>query len=199
MPRRRRPPRAGALADLQPLKIASQMALLQALFYAAALVLMLFTALVAGFAFSADMVLGWASVRGDTARGWLLALVWLLDGGMCVALAVIVVVARSKLVPDFALTVHLVHLLLTSLYERALPRNAMWWATMLASAALALVLATWGCRYRELQPVFFAGRRGPGLAAADPEPALPDDDARGRPRAADTDAEYEMVQMTQPT
>lgn len=83
MPRRRRPPRAGALSELQPLKIAAQIATLQALYYVAALVLMLFTALVAGMRFGLDMVLGWDRVRGDTTQGWVLAFVWVLDGGLC--------------------------------------------------------------------------------------------------------------------
>lgn len=87
MPRRRRPPRAGALSELQPVKIATQIATLQALFYAAALVLMLFTALVAGMPFTLDLVFGWDRVRGDTTRGWLLALIWILDGGLCMYVA----------------------------------------------------------------------------------------------------------------
>ncbi|KOS18225.1 Protein SYS1 [Escovopsis weberi] len=170
MPRRRRPPRAGALTELPPLKIATQILALQALYYVAAFVLMLFTSLVAGMPFSLDLVLGWDLVRGDTTQGWLIAFVWLLDGGLCMSVAIVALVARSKLVPDFALTIHALHLLLTSLYARSLPHNSMWWLTMLASAALAAGLGIWGCRYRELQPVFFFGGRilgsGSGSATA---------------------------------
>jgi hypothetical protein len=35
----------------------------------------------------------------------------------------------------------------------------MWWLTMAASSAAAVGLGMWGCRYRELQPVFFLGGR----------------------------------------
>lgn len=83
MPRRRRPPRAGALSELPPLKIAAQIAALQLIYYTAALVLFLFTALVAGTPFSAGMLLGWERVRGDTTQGWVMAFVWILDGGLC--------------------------------------------------------------------------------------------------------------------
>ncbi|KAF7562392.1 hypothetical protein G7046_g1727 [Stylonectria norvegica] len=83
MARRRRPPRAGALTELPPLKIAGQIATLQALYYTAALVLMLFTALVAGSGFSLGLLFGWEGVRGDTTNGWLQAFVWVLDGGLC--------------------------------------------------------------------------------------------------------------------
>ncbi|KAM4064573.1 integral membrane protein S linking to the trans golgi network domain-containing protein [Hirsutella rhossiliensis] len=211
MPRRRRPPRAGALSELQPVKIATQIATLQALFYAAAVVLMLFTALVAGMPFSLDLVFGWDRVRGDTTRGWLLALIWVLDGGLCMAVAIVVLVARSKLVPDFALTVHFLHLVLTTLYSRVLPRNYMWWIAMLASAAVAVSFGMWGCRYRELQPVFFGGGRILGSRAAAAEqgenaPPLDADDAdpgfasgSGRGRGPDGAGAYEMVHMKQAT
>ena len=85
MPRRRRPPRSGAIGELPPLRILGQIAALQGIYYAVAFVLMLFTSLVAGTRFSLDMVLGWASLRGDTTHGWLIAFVWL-----CCAAAVYV-------------------------------------------------------------------------------------------------------------
>ena len=82
MPRRRRVRRPGALTELPPFKIAGQIALLQGIFYTAALVLSLFTALVAGTGFSMELVFGWEAVRGDTTQGWLMAFVWILDGGL---------------------------------------------------------------------------------------------------------------------
>jgi hypothetical protein len=86
MARRRRPPRPGALAELPPLKIISQIAALQGLYYATALLLMLFTVLVAGQKFTMDLVFGWDAVRGDTTQGWLIGFIWVLNGGllMCV-------------------------------------------------------------------------------------------------------------------
>lgn len=79
MARRRRPPRPGALTELPPLKILTQIALLQVIWYAAATALILFTALVAGKTFNLDLVLSWRSLRGDTTVGWMLGLVWLLN------------------------------------------------------------------------------------------------------------------------
>ncbi|RSL95014.1 hypothetical protein CEP52_012283 [Fusarium oligoseptatum] len=171
MARRRKPPRAGALAELAPLKIATQIATLQLIYYFSALVLLVFTALVAGTGFSFTLLFGWEGVRGDTTHGWLMAFVLLLDGGLCISVAMVALVARSKLVPDFALTVHFLHLVIATLYTGRLPRHAMWWFTMLASSALSVGLGIWGCRYRELQPVFFGGRRI--LAATGPESAAP--------------------------
>ena len=82
MPRRRRPPRPGALAELPPLKILSQIAALQAIYYAAALILMFFTAAVAGNPFTLDLVFGWEAVRGDNTQGWLNGFIWCLVGGL---------------------------------------------------------------------------------------------------------------------
>jgi len=79
MVRRRRPPRPGALTELPPLKILTQILILQSIWYAVATGLILFTALVAGKHFSFDLVLSWRSLRGDTTVGWMLGLVWLLN------------------------------------------------------------------------------------------------------------------------
>jgi hypothetical protein len=77
---RGRAPRPGALNELPPLRIARQIALLQALFYLVAGGLTLFAVLVAGRPFGLGLVLGWRSLRGDTTLGYVLALVCLLDG-----------------------------------------------------------------------------------------------------------------------
>jgi len=79
MPRRRRPARPGALADLAPLRILTQILVLQALYYAVAGALILFTTLVAGQQVSLDLLLSWRSVRGDVTTGWTLALCWMMD------------------------------------------------------------------------------------------------------------------------
>lgn len=79
MARRRRPPRPGALTELPPLKIFTQIILLQIIWYTAGAALILFSALVAGKHFDMDMVFDWRSLRGDTTVGWTLGLVWMLD------------------------------------------------------------------------------------------------------------------------
>lgn len=81
MPRRRRPPRAGAVAELPPLKILAQIALLQACFYVACLVLYPFACVVGGWSFSWSLVFGWNGIRGDTSRGLVMGFVLVLVGG----------------------------------------------------------------------------------------------------------------------
>jgi hypothetical protein len=79
MARRRRPPRPGALTELPPLKILMQIVILQTIHYVCGTAMILFAALVAGKDFSADLVLHWKSLRGDTTVGWMLGLCWLAD------------------------------------------------------------------------------------------------------------------------
>lgn len=78
--RRRKPPRAGALTELPPLKIIRSIVLLQLAYYVTAIVLILFTALVAGQNFSLKLIFDWKTIRGDNTIGWTLGLVWLLVG-----------------------------------------------------------------------------------------------------------------------
>jgi len=79
---------------------------------------------------------------------------------------ILLLVARSKLVPDFALTIHFIHLIITSLYARAIPTNVYWWLVQACSAALMIALGMWACQWRELQPMAFGGKGKERAAAA---------------------------------
>ncbi|KAL2868361.1 protein SYS1 [Aspergillus lucknowensis] len=186
MPPRRRPPPAGARTDLPPLRIIRQILLLQVAYYVSATVLILFTTLVYGTQFSLDLVLSWNALRGDTTIGWMLGLVWMLNSLLCV-IFLLLLVSRSKLIPDFALTIHFLHLITTSLYTRSLPSNLLWWGLQCASAALMTLLGIWACRYRELQPISFGGIGERSNTAQAGEGSF----GHGR----NTGSEYEMVNM----
>lgn len=69
----------------------------------------------------------------------------------------LLLIARSKLIPDFALTIHFLHLLASTFYSGSIPRNLFWWALQAASSALMTSLGIWSCRWRELQPIQFGG------------------------------------------
>ncbi|KKA26978.1 hypothetical protein TD95_000547 [Thielaviopsis punctulata] len=199
MARRRRTRRPGALTELPPLRIFSQIVALQALYYAVSLVLTVFSSLVAGTPWTLDLMLGWSAVRGDVTQGWLLALLMVLDGGVVIGSAIVVLIGRSKLVPDFALTTQAIHLALVYLHTGSLPRNTMWWFAVTASAGIATFLGILGSRSRELQPISFGGRSKNG----NPPPDHHDDveDAAGfergsaRGKGQDGAGEYEMVAM----
>ena len=187
MARRRRPPRPGALADLSPSRIIKQIALLQLSYYGVAIVLIVFTTFVAGRHPDTKAILDWRELRGDVTTGWTLALCWLLgslityvtcDGReqptSCTTadrahsvIPILLLIARSKLVPDFALTIHFIHLIVTSLYSHAIPNTLYWWLVQAASATLMIFLGMWACQWRELQPMAFGGKaKSPAKATA---------------------------------
>lgn len=227
-PRRRKPPRAGALSELPPLKIIRSIVLLQLSYYATAFVLILFTSLVLGQKFTLSLIFDWNSVRGDTTIGWTVGVLWVIDGFITYAslaqtchtipskfeilsadvkripsanrvIPILLLVSRSKLVPDFALTIHFLHLLITSLYARAIPTNLLWWGLEFASAALMISLGVWACRYREMQPISF-GTVPPKKPSIPNGSAELDDHVRGgglgRGRNVDAGPSYEMVNVT---
>lgn len=183
-PRRRKPPRAGALTDLPPLKITRSIILLQVSYYLIATILILFTTLVAGQQFSLALVLDWRTVRGDNTVGWMLGVAWLSVSILAYewstsfylmlpapnplfrcsrVVVLLLLVSRSKLVPDFALTLHFLHLLATSLYTRRIPTHLLWWGLQAGSVAVMVSVGIWACRLRELRPISI----GKAVAAAD--------------------------------
>ncbi|WPG98037.1 Hypothetical protein R9X50_00082100 [Acrodontium crateriforme] len=200
MPRRRRPPRPGALNDLSPLRIITQIAMLQLAYYGVAIVLIVFTTFVAGKHPELDMLLDWHRVRGDVTTGWTLALCWMLDS-LITVIPILLLIARSKLVADFALTIHLIHLIVTSFYTRSIPDTLYWWLVQAASAALMISLGMWACQWRELQPMAFGGHKPkPQTKAA--EGRLPTiEEGEGfemgneRGKGRDGAGSYEMVGM----
>jgi hypothetical protein len=76
-PRKRLPPYSATTLS-PPIQILFQILILQLSFYIVAASLILFATLTAGRPFSPDLVLGWRSLRGDTAAGWTLGLCWML-------------------------------------------------------------------------------------------------------------------------
>lgn len=134
----------------------------------------------------------------------------------------VLIVIRSKLVLDFALTTHLLHLVIVSFYTGQLPRNLFWYITMVVSSAAGVLLGIWGCQYRELRPVFFGGGGGHASSSSTSHVAgagstggngegssrsggpadgpVGDEEqgfgrGRGRGRGRDGAGEYEMVKM----
>ncbi|KAL2045678.1 hypothetical protein N7G274_002108 [Stereocaulon virgatum] len=156
----RRPPPGSPSSVPKPLHILTQILTLQLLYYLLTTVLILFTALTLGRPFTPDLILNWRSVRGDTAAGWTLGICWVGAGAAAIIL-LLLLVARSKLVPDFALTLHFIHLVIVSVYSGSVPTNALWWGLNIVSAVVMIVGGVWCCRWRELRPISF-GTGDPG-------------------------------------
>ncbi|KAF7587007.1 hypothetical protein BBP40_007873 [Aspergillus hancockii] len=201
MPPRRRAPPAGARTELPPLKIVRKIFLLQLAYYVSATTLILFTTLVYGTPFSLDLILNWESLRGDTTIGWMLGLVWMLNS-LAGIIFLLVLVVRSKLIPDFSLTIHFIHLIATSLYTHSIPSNLLWWGLQCASAALMTFGGMWACQWRELKPISFGGVAGSGTGQSSGSSSQPPagggspSRGRGRERSSQGDSgDYEMAVM----
>jgi ABC-type nickel/cobalt efflux system permease component RcnA len=109
---------------------------------------------------------------------------------------ILLLIARSKLVLDFALTVHFIHLIVTSLYSHGIPANLLWWMLQICSATVMTSVGVWACQWRELKPINFGGK------PAAKQPAIEDDGVgesrgRGRGRGRDGGGEYEMANMAE--
>jgi hypothetical protein len=118
-------------------------------------------------------------------------------------ISILLLISRSKLVPDFALTLHFIHLIIVSLYSKSIPQNMLWWALQAASAAMMTTLGVWSCQYRELRPINFGGAAqsttGESSVAASTSEGGDEEQGygrgRGRGRGRDGAGEYEMVRM----
>ncbi|KAJ5735212.1 uncharacterized protein N7483_000337 [Penicillium malachiteum] len=194
MPGRRRLP-AGSRSDLPPLKIIRKILLLQVAYYVCATILILFTTVVYGTPFSLDLIFGWDKLRGDTTVGWMLGLVWMLNCFISV-IFLLLFVSRSKLVPDFALTIHFLHLIATILYTHSLPANLLWWALQLASAAMMTFTGMWACQHRELKPITFGGHASTERTASQQAEDSQQESSFGRGRGRERSVqEYEMNEV----
>jgi hypothetical protein len=91
---------------------------------------------------------------------------------------------------DFALTIHFIHLVTTSVYSHAIPANLLWWMLQICSATVMVSVGTWACQWRELKPISFGGK-----AAAKTQPAAGDGVGESRGRGRDGAGEYEMANM----
>ncbi|KAJ5103706.1 hypothetical protein N7532_004235 [Penicillium argentinense] len=194
----RRRLQAGSRTDLPPLKIVRKIIVLQIAYYACATVLILFTTVVYGTPFSLNLVFGWDYLRGDTTVGWMLGLVWMLNCFISV-IFLLLFVSRSKLVPDFALTIHFLHLVATTLYTHSLPSNLLWWGLQGASASMMIFVGMWACQHRELRPITFTGLEGSSQAASSQQTGgngqQESSFGRGRGRERSLQNEYEMDQL----
>lgn len=107
------------------------------------------------------------------------------------AIFILLLIARSKLVLDFALTLHAIHFVVTSLYTHAIPSHLFWWALQTASATLMTSLGVWACQWRELRPINFGAKKQTGRA----DDAAGESRGAGRGRGRDGLGEYEMTSL----
>lgn len=145
---------ATSLTNNSPSKIALQIIVLQCFYYLTALVIFYLVASLNGYNFSVDWIFSWELITPDNAMGLILFAMWLVDSFVCV-LFVTLIVGRSKLAWDFAVTVHVVNLLVVWLYTKKFPTSLLWWCLQVLSGVCLVTLSTYSTRWRELRTTFF--------------------------------------------
>lgn len=142
--------------SLAPSKITIQIFLLQSFYYITASIFSFSLAWLLGLEFSFDWVFSWTLVSLDNTLGWTMIGMWLFDSLLCV-IFMTVIVGRSKLAWDFALTIHAINLIVVWLYSGLFPTSFTWWTVQVASSIILVSLGTWSTRWKELRDTFFEG------------------------------------------
>ncbi|OBA16983.1 hypothetical protein METBIDRAFT_33818 [Metschnikowia bicuspidata var. bicuspidata NRRL YB-4993] len=86
--------------------------------------------------------------------GLILFALWLFDSLLCV-LFVTIIVGRSKLAWDFAVTVHILNVIVVWLYTGKFPASFLWWCLQIISGVILVTLSTYSTRWKELRTTFF--------------------------------------------
>lgn len=137
-----------------PGKILLQILVLQCFYYLTALIIFYLVALLNWYDFSVDWIFSWELISSDNAMGLILFAMWLVDSLLCV-LFVTIIVGRSKLAWDFAVTVHVINLCVVWLYTGKFPTSLLWWCLQVLSAVILVTLSTYSTRWKELRTTFF--------------------------------------------
>lgn len=148
------PDNVASLSSQSPGKILLQILVLQCFYYLTALIIFYLVALLNGYNFNVDWIFSWELIAPDNAMGLILFVMWLVDTLLCV-LFVTIIVGRSKLAWDFAVTVHVVNLGVVWLYTRKFPASLLWWCLQILSAVVLVTLSTYSTRWKELRTTFF--------------------------------------------
>lgn len=143
-----------SLTNNSPSKILLQIVVLQCFYYLSALVMFYLVANLNGYDFNADWIFSWELITPDNAMGLILFAMWLVDSFVCV-LFVTLIVGRSKLAWDFAVTVHVINLIVDWVYTQKFPTSFLWWCLQVLSGVCLVTLSTYSTRWRELRTTFF--------------------------------------------
>ncbi|CCH60411.1 hypothetical protein TBLA_0C06150 [Henningerozyma blattae CBS 6284] len=149
--------------SLSPRKIALQIIILQMFYYITASILFSIWAKLMGF--TPDIkkwICSWEPVDFTNSQGISISILWLLDSLICVFFLT-VIVGRSKLAWDFALTVHAINLILVWTYTYKFP-SFSWFVVQFISSLILIFLGTWTSRWKELRDTFFDGLVDPTMS-----------------------------------
>ncbi|AET41565.1 Sys1p Ecym_8285 [Eremothecium cymbalariae DBVPG len=156
IPQELRPSEIFKQSSLSPSKILLQIFLLQIFYYLTAYSLFYAWAILSGYEFEASKWLfSWELIDFSNSFGIVLSGLWLFDALICV-LFLTVIVGRSKLAWDFAVTIHAINLIIVWFHTKELP-SFSWFFLQLCSSLILVFLGTWTTRWKELRDTYFDG------------------------------------------
>lgn len=156
LPRELRPSELFKQDSLSPSKIALQIILLQIFYYSTACVLFYAWAKIVGHTIEMGTWLFSSKyIEFTNGYGLSLSLLWLVDSLICV-IFLTVIVGRSKLAWDFAVTVHAINFIIVWSHTGSLP-SMSWLVLQVFSSLILVFLGTWTSRWKELKDTFFEG------------------------------------------
>lgn len=156
MPNELKPSQIFKQDSLSPSKIGLQIVLLQIFYYTTAIVLFYCWAKLAGYDLNIkEWLFSWENIDFTNAYGLSISLLWLLDSLICVFFLT-VIVGRSKLAWDFAITIHAINFIVVFLIYSEIS----FFFLVFSSNFIIFntnILGTWTTRWRELRDTFFEG------------------------------------------
>ncbi|RKP12758.1 integral membrane protein S linking to the trans Golgi network-domain-containing protein, partial [Piptocephalis cylindrospora] len=150
-----------------PILLLSQIVCLQAAFYTFNSVAVLCAEAYTNADISLDHILDPTEFRGDTVLGWSLSLCWLLSSGFG-SLLLVRIVGRVRLCLDFSATLHLLHLVLSTLHTHHVPSSMFWWVLNIVSCAIMTIAGEWLCMRWDLEPILLGGARSDPIDGSEP-------------------------------
>ncbi|OAD70628.1 hypothetical protein PHYBLDRAFT_94293, partial [Phycomyces blakesleeanus NRRL 1555(-)] len=140
-----------------PLLIIAQIISLQSLSYLLVSLALIIALALTGSEITLDAILSDQEIRMDAVSGWTLALVWFLHAFLAIPLLVLIV-QRAKLILDFVLTMHGIHLVAVWIYRKQLPTGGVWWLLQLVHALIMTLGGEWACMRREMEPIMMTAK-----------------------------------------
>lgn len=135
------------------LKILTQIILVQFAFYFNFLVLWKCVSFLLGFS-PYDSIFDYTNFTLSDLKGLINIVCWLINS-VLTSFIISIIVGRSKLAWDFALTVHIINIILSVIYNKSFPTHILWWLIQFISSLLIIFLGTYMSRFRELKDTFF--------------------------------------------
>jgi hypothetical protein len=109
-------------------------------------------------------LLNWKLLNFKSFPGWTVAIVTFCNAFLA-AVALRFIIKRAKKCLDFAATIYIIHLILTSLYS-GVPVRLDWWVVNAINLTITAVLGEWLCLQHELKEIPMSSIRRPAAAAA---------------------------------